>query len=249
MRPRYTWRRAIELRPDNPIPHFNLGTLLLVRTRYDEAEAALRQYLTLLPGSRNGLGRLGLLYLVRGRLDDAVPLLLRARGLPLAAAGGAPPTLLATAITLVEDNPGALMLLGRALVEQGKARGRGLRPGARSQAGPLRGSRPLLAGPGLPRRWPRRPWPRGNWTSCAGSIRWPPHGFLSADLSGSRSRASAAGAAAGDEPTSSAIALPRSLRMRASHARRMASCSAARWSSLGGIQPRRFRPGPRPGFG
>jgi len=113
-------RRAIELRPDNPIPHFNLGTLLLVRTRYDEAEAALRQYLTLLPGSRNGLGRLGLLYLVRGRLDDAVPLLLRARGLPLAAAGGAPPTLLATAITLVEDDPGALMLLGRALVEQGK---------------------------------------------------------------------------------------------------------------------------------
>ena len=113
-------RRAIELRPDNPIPHFNLGTLLLVRTRYDEAEAALRQYLALLPGSRNGLGRLGLLYLLRGRLDDAVPLLLRARGLPLATPGGAPPALLATAVTLVEDDPGALMLLGRALVEQGK---------------------------------------------------------------------------------------------------------------------------------
>jgi Flp pilus assembly protein TadD len=113
-------RRAIELRPDNPIPHFNLGTLLLVRTRYDEAEAALRQYLALLPGSRNGLGRLGLLYLLRGRLDEAVPLLLRARGLPLATPGGAPPALLATAVTLVEDDPGALMLLGRALVEQGK---------------------------------------------------------------------------------------------------------------------------------
>ena len=113
-------RRAIELRPDNPIPHFNLGTLLLVRTRYDEAEAALRQYLVLLPGSRNGLGRLGLLYLLRGRLDDAVPLLLRARGLPLSTPGGAPPALLATAVTLVEDDPGALMLLGRALVEQGK---------------------------------------------------------------------------------------------------------------------------------
>jgi Flp pilus assembly protein TadD len=113
-------RRAIELRPDNPIPHFNLGTLLLVRTRYDEAEAALRQYLALLPGSRNGLGRLGLLYLLRGHLDDAVPLLLRAQGLPLATPGGAPPALLATAVTLVEDDPGALMLLGRALVEQGK---------------------------------------------------------------------------------------------------------------------------------
>jgi Flp pilus assembly protein TadD len=113
-------RRAIELRPDNPIPHFNLGTLLLVRTRYDEAEAVLRQYLTLLPGSRNGLGRLGLLYLLRGRLEEAVPLLLRARGLPPAAPGGAPPTTLAAAILLVEDDPGALMLLGRALVEQGK---------------------------------------------------------------------------------------------------------------------------------
>ena len=113
-------RRAIELRPDYPIPYFNLGTLLLVRTRYDEAEAALRQYLALLPGSRNGLGRLGLLYLLRGRLDEAVPLLLRAQGLPLATPGGAPPALLATAVTLVEDDPGALMLLGRALVEQGK---------------------------------------------------------------------------------------------------------------------------------
>jgi len=44
-------RRAIELRPDNPIPYFNLGTLLSVRTRYGEAEAALRRYLELLPAS------------------------------------------------------------------------------------------------------------------------------------------------------------------------------------------------------
>ena len=113
-------RRAIELRPDNPIPHFNLGTLLLVRARYDEADAVLQQYLALLPGSPNGLGRLGLLYLLRGRLEDAVPLLLRARGLPPGSPGGATPAPLATAIALVEDDPGALMLLGRALVEQGK---------------------------------------------------------------------------------------------------------------------------------
>jgi Flp pilus assembly protein TadD len=113
-------RRAIVLRPDNPIPHFNLGTLLSVRTRYDEAEAAFRRYLELQPGSPTGLGRLGLLYLLQGRLDEAVPLLLRARGLPAApprGAGGQAP--LATAIGLVEDDPGALMLLGRALVEQG----------------------------------------------------------------------------------------------------------------------------------
>jgi Flp pilus assembly protein TadD len=115
-------RRAIELRPDNPIPYFNLGTLLSVRTRYAEAEAALRNYLKLLPGSPGGLGRLGLLYLLQGRLADAGPLLQGARGLPPAAPaapGGAAPIPLATAIALVEDDPGALILLGRALVEQG----------------------------------------------------------------------------------------------------------------------------------
>ncbi len=114
--------RAIELRPDNPIPYFNLGTLLSVRTRYVEAEAAFRSYLELLPGSPTGLGRLGLLYLLQGRLEEAVPLLQRARGLPATpkpASGGPAPAPLATAIGLVEDDPGALMLLGRALVEQG----------------------------------------------------------------------------------------------------------------------------------
>lgn len=117
-------RRAIELRPDNPFPHFNLGTLLSVRMQYDEAEAALRRYLELLPESPGGLGRLGLLYLLQGRLADAVPLLERARdlspGLPLDR-GGPALTPLAKAIGLVEDDPGALTLLGRALVEQGKA--------------------------------------------------------------------------------------------------------------------------------
>jgi Flp pilus assembly protein TadD len=114
-------RRAIELRPDNPIPYFNLGTLLSVRMRYTEAEAALRSYLELLPGSLTGLGRLGLVYLLQGRLEDALPLLQRARGLSPAALpgpGGPASISLATAIGLVEDDAGALMLLGRALVEQ-----------------------------------------------------------------------------------------------------------------------------------
>jgi Flp pilus assembly protein TadD len=117
-------RRAIELRPDNPIPYFNLGTLLSVRTRYAEAEAALQSYLERRPGSPTGLGRLGLLYLLQGRLEDAVPLLQRARGLPPpspSVPGGPAPASLVTAIGLVEDDPGALMLLGRTLVEQGNA--------------------------------------------------------------------------------------------------------------------------------
>jgi Flp pilus assembly protein TadD len=117
-------RRAIELRPDNPIPYFNLGTLLSVRTRYAEAEAAFQSYLERRPGSPTGLGRLGLLYLLQGRLEDAVPLLQRARGLPPpspSVPGGPAPASLVTAIGLVEDDPGALMLLGRTLVEQGNA--------------------------------------------------------------------------------------------------------------------------------
>lgn len=113
-------RRAIELRPESPIPYFNLGTLLSVRARYAEAAAAFRSYLALLPGSRAGLGRLGLLYLLQGRLGEAVPLLQRARGLPLAGPAGPTSAPLTTAIALVEDDPGALVLLGRALVEQGK---------------------------------------------------------------------------------------------------------------------------------
>lgn len=115
-------RRAIALRPDNPIPYFNLGTLLSVQTRYAEAEAAFRRYLEVLPGSQAGLGRLGLVYLLQGRVEDAVPLLQRARD--LRAAGVAVPagptaTPLVTAIALVEDDPAALILLGRALIEQG----------------------------------------------------------------------------------------------------------------------------------
>jgi hypothetical protein len=115
-------RRAIELRPDNPIPYSNLGTLLSFRRQYAEAEAAFQSYLELLPGSSAGLARLGLLYLLQGRLEEAVPLLQRARGLPSSppVPGGPAPIPLTTAIALVEDDPGALSLLGRALVEQGR---------------------------------------------------------------------------------------------------------------------------------
>jgi Flp pilus assembly protein TadD len=134
-------RRAIALRPDNPIPYYNLGTLLTVRNRYAEAEAALLRYRELAPYSRTGPGRLGLVYLLQGRYDEAIPLLERARGLtPPASAGrdGRAPDALARAVGLVEDDPGTLSLLGRSLVEQGHAaeaipplqRAVGLAPGA-----------------------------------------------------------------------------------------------------------------------
>ena len=116
-------RRAIELRPDNPIPYYNLGTLLAVRGQYDEAEAALSRYRELTPYSTMGPGRLGLLYVLQGRYQDAIPLLEQARGLPHGAAGsdGGAEAALPRAVRLVEDDPRALALLGRSLVEQGKA--------------------------------------------------------------------------------------------------------------------------------
>jgi Flp pilus assembly protein TadD len=116
-------RRAIALRPDNPIPYYNLGTLLTVRSRYEEAEAALQRYRALAPYSTTGPGRLGLVYLLQGRYDEAIPLLERARGLPPRAPAGrdGPAGALARAVGLVEDDPGTLTLLGRSLVEQGHA--------------------------------------------------------------------------------------------------------------------------------
>lgn len=113
-------RRALELRPDNPIPYFNLGNLDLARKRYDEAERAFLRYGELSPGQTNGLARLGLLAMLRGRYAEAIPLLERAYGIRARpVAGESTDDRLMTAIGLVEDDPGALALLGQALVEQG----------------------------------------------------------------------------------------------------------------------------------
>jgi tetratricopeptide (TPR) repeat protein len=116
-------RRAIALRPDNPIPYFNLGNLLLVRRQYDEAEIAYRRFSDLWPGSANGQRRLGLLAILRGRYAEAIVLLEGAWGIQ----GQGAPTpdvaasaLLARAISLVEDEPASLTLLGQTLLETGK---------------------------------------------------------------------------------------------------------------------------------
>lgn len=114
-------RRAIALRPDSPIPYFNLGNLLLVRKQYPDAELAFRRYGDLSPSSPQGLARLGLLAILRGDYAEAVSLLARARGAPagLDPAPGTPARLLVVAVDLVEDDAGALTLLGQVLVEQG----------------------------------------------------------------------------------------------------------------------------------
>jgi Flp pilus assembly protein TadD len=113
-------RRAIALRPDSPIPYFNLGNVLLVRKQYPDAELAFRRYSDLSPGSPRGLARLGLLAVLRGDYAEAVSLLAEARGAlaGLDTAPGTPARLLVVAVDLVEDDAGALTLLGQVLVEQ-----------------------------------------------------------------------------------------------------------------------------------
>lgn len=114
-------RRAIALRPESPIPYFNLGNVLLVRKQYGDAERAFETYGRLSPGSPRGLARLGLLAILRGDYAEAVSLLAKARGAPpgLDPASGTPARLLPVAVDLVEDDAGALTLLGQGLVEQG----------------------------------------------------------------------------------------------------------------------------------
>ena len=114
-------RRAIALRPESPIPYFNLGNVLLVRKQYGDAERAFETYGRLSPGSPRGLARLGLLAILRGDYGEAVSLLVKARGAPpgLDPASGTPARLLPVAVDLVEDDAGALTLLGQGLVEQG----------------------------------------------------------------------------------------------------------------------------------
>jgi hypothetical protein len=71
------FRRAIALRPDLPDAYYNLGTALVLQGRYAEAEVPLRGYLERAPRSASGSGseRLGLVYLLQGRYEPAVPLL------------------------------------------------------------------------------------------------------------------------------------------------------------------------------
>ncbi|HUM18504.1 MAG TPA: tetratricopeptide repeat protein [Candidatus Nitrosotalea sp.] len=124
-------RRAIALHPWLPFPRYTLGTLLLVRGQYAEAEASLKAYIQLAPGEPAAPARLALLYLAQDRPVEAVPLLLRSRQL-----GARPPRWLpdppagpneprpdpdfAEAIRLLPDSLDDLEFLGRSLIDQGK---------------------------------------------------------------------------------------------------------------------------------
>lgn len=95
------FQRAIELRPDRPHAHFNLGTALIVQGRYAEAEAPLRSYIERVPRSALGPERLGRAYLLQHRFAAAIPLL-------------------RTALTREPDSPGLRDFLVEAL--EGRAR-------------------------------------------------------------------------------------------------------------------------------
>jgi Flp pilus assembly protein TadD len=110
-------RRAVALRPEHALTHLNLGTVSLLRKRYVEAEAALREYRRLQPEAPDGAERLAVLYLVQGRLDEAIPLLRRARGMSQPENARAD---LAAAVQLLHDGE-TLRYLGQALLEQDRA--------------------------------------------------------------------------------------------------------------------------------
>jgi len=124
-------RRAIALRPSLPFSHSILGTILLVRGQLAEAEASLRTYMRLAPGEAQGPARLALVYLLRDRPAEAVPLLLRARQLGARAEARAPggddrdepgaDPEFARALRLLGDHLDDLEYLGQALIQQGRS--------------------------------------------------------------------------------------------------------------------------------
>lgn len=119
-------RRAIALRPTLPFPHFVLGTILLVRGRYADAEASLQTYMRLDPKASQGPARLALVYLVQDRVGDAV-LLLRRAAQPDARSRSLHPEPesadpeFALALRLLGDNREDLDYLGQALIHQGRS--------------------------------------------------------------------------------------------------------------------------------
>src|ERR1700683_1165179 len=66
-----SYRRAIELKADNPQTLCNWGTALAQLERFDEAEAKFHRAIALDPGCAGAYNNLGLILKERGRLAEA----------------------------------------------------------------------------------------------------------------------------------------------------------------------------------
>ncbi len=67
------WKKALELAPDDPRGHNNLGVALVETGRIDEAIAEYRKSLEFNPASSQAHNNLGSALAERGRLDEALP--------------------------------------------------------------------------------------------------------------------------------------------------------------------------------
>src|SRR5712692_5878615 len=68
-------RDSIRLRPERAGSYHSLGLVLALERRYDEAEAAFRQYMDREPGSPEGPARLGMIRVDQQRYGEAIPYL------------------------------------------------------------------------------------------------------------------------------------------------------------------------------
>jgi tetratricopeptide (TPR) repeat protein len=66
------YRKALEIQPDNPIIHFDMGNVFLARKQPDEAMARFRQAVAIDPGFAEAHGNLGRALQLCGRNDEAM---------------------------------------------------------------------------------------------------------------------------------------------------------------------------------
>jgi protein O-GlcNAc transferase len=64
--------RAISLQPTSPLYHGNMGELLRMMGRFDEAETSFRAALQLVPGNPGYMSALGLVLAQQGKLAEGV---------------------------------------------------------------------------------------------------------------------------------------------------------------------------------
>ena len=71
-----TFQRAIELRPDDWVPHKRLGNYYYLHGEFDEAIAQYEKVIELTPNNFfNGYTDIGAIHLIENRLDEAKAML------------------------------------------------------------------------------------------------------------------------------------------------------------------------------